>query len=75
MLQKLEGMVQIIESELGRAPAVKVERPIQVGDRVNVRSLGRTGVLDQIDDRRKRAVVSFDATPVTVALDEVGALS
>ncbi|MBT6146079.1 MAG: hypothetical protein HOH74_11650 [Gemmatimonadetes bacterium] len=71
MLLMLEGMMATIESELGRAPEVKVTRSIQVGDRVNVRSLGRVGVLDQIDDRKKRAVVSFDATPVTVALDEI----
>ena len=73
LLLALGELVATIDTELARAPKVRARRPLQEGDRVNVRSLGREGVLRQMDKRSGKAVVDFGATPVTVALAEVEA--
>ena len=72
LLLAMGELRKAIDQELARAPVV-VPRALQVGDRVHVRSLGRDGVLNQIDTRASLAVVDFGASPVTVALDEVEA--
>lgn len=71
LLMALGEMVDKIEAELERAPAVKAERKLRVGSRVHVRSLGRVGVLVELDEGAGRAVVDFGALPVKVALEEV----
>jgi dsDNA-specific endonuclease/ATPase MutS2 len=71
LLMALGEMIDKIEAELERAPAVKVERKLRVGSRVHVRSLGRVGVLVELDEGAGRAVVDFGALPVKVALEEV----
>jgi DNA mismatch repair protein MutS2 len=69
LLMALGEMGDKIEAELERAPAVKVERKLRVGSRVHVRSLGRVGVLVELDE--EAGVVDFGALPVKVALEEV----
>ena len=71
LMMALGEMVDKIEAELERAPAVKVERKLRVGSRVHVRSLGRVGVLVELDEDAGRAVVDFGALPVKVVLEEV----
>lgn len=71
MLMALGAMVDKVNTELERAPEIKVERKLRVGSRVHVRSLGRVGVLIELDEGAERAVVDFGALPVKVALEEV----
>ncbi len=73
LLLALGQLVAAIDKELARAPHVEVKGSPEVGDRVLVRSLGRVGVLSQIDTRTGKAVVDLGAAPVTVALEEVEA--
>ncbi len=73
LLMALGEMVENIAAELQRAPEVKVERALRVGSRVRVRSLGRVGVLVELDEKAGRAVVDFGALPVKVILEEVEA--
>ena len=53
------------------APAPEISRPFKPGDRVHVRSLGKVGVLNQVDTRANKAVVDFGSLPMTVALEDV----
>ena len=73
LLLALGQLLEAIDQEITRAPEVTVRRALKVGDRVHVRSLGRVGVLSQIDTRAGKAVVDMGASPVTVALEEVKA--
>ncbi|MFT5088824.1 MAG: DNA mismatch repair protein MutS2 [Candidatus Latescibacterota bacterium] len=71
LLMELGNMAGEIAAELDRAPEVKAERKLRVGGRVHVRSLGRVGVLVEMDEKAGRAVVDFGALPLKVALEEV----
>ncbi|MGY8826683.1 MAG: Smr/MutS family protein [Candidatus Latescibacterota bacterium] len=71
LLMELGNMAGEIAAELDRAPEVKAERKLRVGGRVHVRSLGRVGVLIEMDEKAGRAVVDFGALPLKVALEEV----
>ncbi len=73
LLIALGELVQTIDAELERAPTVKVERSLSVGDRVFVRSLDKMGVLHDINDKGGKAVVDFGGLSMTVALAEVEA--
>lgn len=71
LLMELGNMAGEVAAELDRAPEVKVQRKLRVGSRVHVRSLGRVGVLVEMDEKAGRAVVDFGALPLKVALEEV----
>lgn len=71
MLLALEGLMVKVDEVLEHAPQAEVKRPLQIGDRVHVRNLGQVGVLDRIDERTSKAVVSFETTAITVGLAEV----
>ncbi|MEE3258091.1 MAG: MutS2/Smr-associated SH3 domain-containing protein [Candidatus Latescibacterota bacterium] len=71
LLQALGELGAVIARELERAPAPEISRPFKPGDRVHVRSLGKVGVLNQVDTRANKAVVDFGSLPMTVALEDV----
>ena len=71
LLQALGELGAVIAVELERAPAPEINRPFKTGDRVHVRSLGKVGVLNQVDTRTNKAIVDFGSLPMTVALEDV----
>ena len=71
LLLALGVLAGSIEEELARAPEVGAPLPPTIGDRVRVRNLGQVGVLQQIDERTRQAVVEIGVSPVTVALEQV----
>ena len=71
LMQALGAMRTLIDGELERAPEPKLSRAFKAGDRVHVRSLGKVGVLDEIDERADKAVVVFGPLPMTVALADL----
>ena len=73
LLLALGDLIEAIDAELDRAPQIKIKRSLKAGDRVHVRSLGKVGVLNEINDKTNKATVDFGALPMTVALDEIEA--
>lgn len=73
LMQALAAMGAMIDQELERAPAPKLQRAFQAGDRVHVRSLGKVGVVDEIDARADKAIVAFGSLPMTVSLADLEA--
>jgi DNA mismatch repair protein MutS2 len=55
-------------------PEDAASQVLQVGDQVLIRSLARVGMLQQISQRRGRAVVLVGALPMRVGLDDVAPL-
>ena len=71
LMQSLGAMATVIDGELERAPEPKLHRVFAAGDRVHVRSLGKVGVLNEVDERADKAVVVFGSLPMTVAFGDL----
>jgi len=71
LMQSLGAMATVIDGELERAPEPKLHRAFAAGDRVHVRSLGKVGVLNEVDERADKAVVVFGSLPMTVAFGDL----
>lgn len=67
----LGELLATIDEKLTQIPSVS--RPVKVGDRVHVRSLGQVGVLNHLDTRSSKAIVEIGSSPVTVAVEELEA--
>ncbi|MEW6753070.1 MAG: MutS2/Smr-associated SH3 domain-containing protein [Candidatus Latescibacterota bacterium] len=71
LLQGLERMEAMVTETLAASPQGAARQSLAAGDPVRVRSLERTGVLLELDERGRRAVVQLGSTPVRVALHDV----
>ena len=73
LLQRLREVSASIDAQLEKSPEVKRRKSLKVGDEVKVISLDRVGVLSEIDDQGKKAVVQLGALPMTVSLEDLDA--
>ena len=71
LLESLREISASMAAQLEESPLEKKRKSLQAGDEVLVRSLNRVGVLKEIDEPGRKAVVQLGALPMKVSLEDI----
>ncbi len=75
LLDSLHRISQYITDRLREAPEEQQRlgfiQQLKMGDKVHVRSLNRTGTLNEIDPKTQKAVVQLGPMQMTISLDDI----